>query len=109
MIRHAEMLVDWYGDESSLRQFRKHALWYLMGFPIGGEMRNQFARVSTLDELRGLVAGIDPDQPFPAEVLRTPRSHTGGPRQVQLPERWLIDRDNDQPPGRGADAIVSGG
>jgi len=43
MLRHAEMLVEWYGDESSLRQFRKHALWYLMGFPIGGEMRNQFA------------------------------------------------------------------
>lgn len=109
MIRHAEMLVEWYGDEGSLRQFRKHALWYLMGFPIGGEMRNQFARVSTLAELRELVAQVDPDEPFPIDVLRTPRSHTGGPRQVQLPEHWLADRDNDQPPGRGADAIVSGG
>lgn len=109
MTRHAEMLVDWYGDEGSLRQFRKHALWYLMGFPIGGEMRNQFARVSTLSELRELLGQIDASQPFPSDVLRTPRSHTGGPRQVHLPERWLEDRDNDQPPGGGADAIVSGG
>jgi len=109
MLRHAEMLVEWYGDESSLRQFRKHALWYLMGFPIGGEMRNQFARVSTLQELRDLVGLVDPTHPFPPDVLRTPRSHTGGPRQVMLPEFWLQNRDSDQPLSAGADSIVSGG
>ena len=109
MVRHAEMLVEWYGNEGALRQFRKHALWYLMGFPIGGEARNAFARVSTLDELRALVAEHDAAMPFPIEVLRQPRSHSGGPRAVQLPERWLEDRDNDQPPGGGADSIVSGG
>ena len=43
------------------------------------------------------------------EILRQPRSHTGGPRAVHLPEGWLSDRDNDQPPGGGADSIVSGG
>lgn len=109
MQRHAELLVDWYGNEGALRQFRKHALWYLMGFPIGGELRNRFARFNTLDELRSLVAMVDPHEPFPIEVLRKPRSHTGGPRAVQLPERWVEDRDNDQPPGGDADAIVSGG
>jgi len=109
MVRHAEMLVEWYESESSLRQFRKHALWYLMGFPIGGEARNRFARVDTLGELLGLCSQFDPDMAFPADVLRTPRSHTGGPRAVHLPEGWLDDRDNDQPPGSGAEAIVSGG
>ena len=109
MLRHAEMLVEWYGNEGSLRQFRKHALWYLMGFPIGGEARNRFARVSTLVELAELIDQHDPDAPFPPEVLRQPRSHTGGPRTVHLPEGWLQDRDNDQPPGGGADSIVSGG
>jgi len=109
MLRHAEMLVDWYGNEGALRQFRKHALWYLMGFPVGGEMRNQFARFTQLDELRSLVAQVDPAEPFPPGVLRQPRSHTGGPRAVHLPEGWLEDRDNDQPPGGGADSIVSGG
>ncbi len=109
MLRHAERLVEWYGDENALRQFRKHALWYLMGFPIGGEMRNRFARFTTLAELRSLIAEADPTEPFPPDVLRQPRSHTGGPRSVQLPDGWLDDRDNDQPPGGGADAIVSGG
>lgn len=109
MNRHAHMLVEWYGDEGALRQFRKHALWYLMGFPIGGEMRNQFARMSTLDELAELSGQLDRTALFPSDVLRQPRSHTGGPRAVHLPEGWLDDRDNDQPPGRGAEAIVSGG
>ena len=109
MLRHAEMLVEWYGNEGALRMFRKHALWYLMGFPIGGEMRNQFARFTKLDELRVLVEQADSSEPFPPGVLRQPRSHTGGPRAVHLPEGWLTDRDNDQPPGGGADSIVSGG
>jgi len=109
MVRHAHMLVEWYGNEGALRLFRKHALWYLMGFPIGGELRNQFARVSTLTELEDLANGVDPAMPFPPGVLRQPRSHTGGPRPVHLPERWLEDRDNDQPLGGGADSIVSGG
>lgn len=106
---HAEHLIEWYGTEDALRQFRKHALWYLMGFPLGGELRNRFARLSTLAELDALVAEVDPDLAFPLDVLRIPRSHTGGPRQVHLPEGWLEDRDNDQPPSRGAEAVVSGG
>lgn len=109
MIRHGEMLVDWYGNEGALRQFRKHVLWYLMGFAIGGELRNRFARLSTLAELRELCAMADSDAPFPSDVLRQPRSHTGGPRTVHLPEGWLEDRESELPPGAGADSIVSGG
>ncbi len=109
MMQHARHLVEWYEDEAALRQFRKHALWYVMGFPIGGEMRQSLARVSTLAELQGLVAQADPDMAFPIDVLRQARSHTGGPRDVHLPEGWLEDRDNDQPPASGAEAIVSGG
>ncbi|MEM7093180.1 MAG: tRNA dihydrouridine synthase DusB [Actinomycetota bacterium] len=111
MLEHARMLVDWYGSEDSLRQFRKHALWYLMGFPVGGEARNRFARVSTLAELEDLCAAVEVDLPFPADVLRQPRSHTGGPRPVHLPEGWLDreSRASAEPPARGADSIVSGG
>ena len=103
------MLVEWYEDEGALRQFRKHALWYLMGFPIGGEMRNRFARISTIAELAELCSQVDPASPFPADVLRQPRSHTGGPRPVTLPEGWLENRDSDLPLSKGAEAIVSGG
>ena len=109
MQRHARMLVEWYEDEGALRQFRKHALWYLMGFPIGGEMRNRFARISTIADLAELCSQVDPASPFPADVLRQPRSHTGGPRPVTLPEGWLENRDSDLPLSKGAEAIVSGG
>ena len=111
MVDHARMLVEWYESEGALRQFRKHALWYLMGFPIGGEMRNRFARVSTLAELESLCDAVPAELPFPVDVLRQPRSHTGGPRAVHLPDGWLdpLSRDSDQPPSRGAEAIVSGG
>ena len=109
MLEHAHMLVDWYDDEGSLRQFRKHALWYLMGFPVGGELRNRFARVSTLAELEELCAAVPQDLAFPADVLRQPRSHTGGPRPVHLPEGWLESSESAEPPSRSAEAIVSGG
>jgi len=109
MIDHAQRVVDWYGQDGSLRTFRKHALWYLMGYPIGGELRNRIARFSTVDELRDLLAGCNAHEPFPLEVLRQPRSHTGGPKPVALPEGWLDNLESDQPPGRGAEAFVSGG
>lgn len=109
MTEHARLLVEWYGSESSLRTFRKHAMWYLVGFPVGGETRRRMVRVSTLSELDDLMSGFDRSIPFPPEVLRTPRSHTGGPKPVALPEGWLEDLDSDRPPGRGADAFSSGG
>ena len=109
MLDHARMLVQWYESEGALRQFRKHALWYLMGFPVGGEMRNRFARISTIAELEELCEAVAGDLPFPADVLRQPRSHSGGPRPVHLPEGWLADRDSDQPLSRGAESVVSGG
>ena len=40
--------------------FRKHASWYLTGYPVGGELRRRFGQVSTLAELDDLVAGLDP-------------------------------------------------
>jgi len=109
MREHAAMLVDWYGDESSIRIFRKHALWYLMGFPIGGELRNRIARVESVAELVELTDRFDRAHPFPVDVLRQPRSHSGGPKPVHLPEGWTDDLDSDRPAGKGADAYVSGG
>jgi len=109
MQEHARLVVEWYGSEGALRTFRKHALWYLMGYAIGGETRNRIARIETLDELRMLLESCDPDQEFPVQVLRQPRSHTGGPKPVVVPEGWFDDLESDQPPGRGADAFVSGG
>lgn len=109
MREHADLLIEWYGDEGAIRQFRKHALWYLMGFTVGGKLRNRIARVTSRRELRELTDALDWSEPFPVGVLRQPRSHSGGPRPVHLPEGWLDDPDNPDPPGRGAESASSGG
>ena len=48
-----------------MRDLRKHMAWYLMGFPVGSELRRGFALVSSLDELDDLIAQLDHDAPFP--------------------------------------------
>lgn len=109
MMSHAQLLVEWTGTEASLRSFRKHALWYLHGFPVGGAVRREVGQVSTLGRLEDIVSGFAGDAPFPLEVLRTPRSHKSGPRPVVLPEGYLDDLDDARPPGAAAESLVSGG
>jgi nifR3 family TIM-barrel protein len=109
MLDHVRLLVEWQGSEGAVRVFRKHALWYLVGFPIGGDVRNRVARVSSVAELEGLLGDIDPTMPFPREVLRTPRSHTGGPKPVSLPDRYLENPGATDPLPEAAGAYASGG
>lgn len=109
MRQHARLLADWFGEDSGMRDFRKHTGWYLQGFPVGKDTRNALRLVKTVDELDRLVDGLDPHVPFPREVLRTPRGHTTGPRPVKLPDGWLDDLDALEPPDRLADLLVSGG
>jgi nifR3 family TIM-barrel protein len=108
MIRHAELLADYYGEASALRDFRKHTSWYLTGYPVGSEGRRALSMVSTMDELEGLLGRLDPDVTAPDEARRMPRGHTDGPRPVSLPEHWLETRDDPRPPA-GAELLVSGG
>jgi nifR3 family TIM-barrel protein len=107
MAEHARLLVDWMG-ERGIRDFRKHAGWYLTGFPVGPEARHRLANVSSLGELDDLLGRLDPTMPFPAEAGRIPRGHTQGPRRVVLPEGFLDDPDAMSLPD-GADCLVSGG
>ena len=43
-----------------MRTFRKHASWYLTGYPVGSEVRRRFAQVSSLAELDDLVGRARP-------------------------------------------------
>lgn len=108
MIRHAELLVDHFGEHMGIRLFRKHPSWYLKGFPVGPVLRDEFARVESLGLLRSLVARLDEDVPFPDEANRMVRGHSQGPRSVRLPRGFLDDREGDQL-GREAEQVVSGG
>jgi tRNA-dihydrouridine synthase len=109
MLRHAELLSHWYGsDREGVIDFRKHVAWYLKGFPIGSALRQSMAMASSLDELGGLLGLLDPEIPYPTDVLGQPRGRTNSPGRVALPEGWLDDPDDDQVPA-GAELPHSGG
>jgi nifR3 family TIM-barrel protein len=105
--RHAELLVEHDGPTKAMRDLRKHMAWYLMGFPVGSELRRGFALVSSLDELDDLIAQLDHDAPFP-EAAEGPRGRQGSPGKVTLPHGWLDDPDDPGVP-EGADLMHSGG
>lgn len=108
MRRHAELLVEARASEQfGLRHFRKHAGWYLTGFPVGGERRRQFASVSSLAGLDALIAELDPTLRLPAGADVLPRGHSQGPRPVTLPAGWLECPDDPTPP-RDADDAYGG-
>lgn len=105
---HAERLVAWNGEVSGMKSFRKHATWYLTGYPAGREVRAKASLVATLADLDTLIARLDPDAEIRPNALRAARGHTNGPRPVHLPEGWL-DLVDDPTPPEGAELLVSGG
>jgi len=94
MRRHAELLAQHLGEERGCKEFRKHISWYLKGFRAGGTLRHSLALVDSLATLDGLLARLEPDEPFPASELGAPRGRQGAPRRrLALPEGWLDDTD----------------
>lgn len=108
MLTHLALLCDSFGEEGGVRQFRKHAGWYLTGFPVGSAVRRSLALASSTAEVAALLDGLDPDLRLPAAALRIARGHTHGPRPVHLPDGWLQSVDDPTPPA-GGDLLVSGG
>lgn len=107
MRRHAELLAEHHGADKGLRELRKHIAWYLRGFPAGSDVRTALALVSTMGELDGLLAQLDPTVPFPA-AAEGPRGRQGSPGKVSLPDGWLDDPEDCAVPA-GADLMHSGG
>ena len=105
--RHGELLTLHFGEDKGMRDIRKHIAWYLHGFPAGADLRRALALVKTLAELDALLAGLDPDVPFPAAATG-PRGRQGSAASVALPEGWLADPDDCTVPA-GADVMHSGG
>ena len=107
MRRHAALLVDHMGVHKGVRDLRKHMAWYLRGFPVGSELRQQFAMVRTLDEVAALTDQLDHDAPYPPGA-EGPRGRQGSPAKVVLPEGWLDDPEDAAVPV-GAEMWHSGG
>ena len=45
---------------SRMRDFRKHTAWYMSGYPVGPEVRRRLSQISSLAELDGILAELDP-------------------------------------------------
>ncbi len=108
MVEHAVLLLDWFGPQRGIREFRKHTGWYLKGYPVGGKTRGLLSNVSSLDELESILGGIA-DAPLPPENRRVARGHTRGPQKVSLPEGWLDDPNDDALANPKGDSAASGG
>jgi nifR3 family TIM-barrel protein len=108
MVRHAQLLVDHFGDPLGINLFRKHPSWYLKGFPVGPVLRDAFARVSSVAEVTDLVGKLDAAIPFPEEANHMVRGHSHGPRPVRLPRGFLEARSGGRL-GQEAEQVVSGG
>jgi nifR3 family TIM-barrel protein len=104
--RHTELLIEHDGHDKAMRDIRKHMAWYLMGFPVGSELRRGFAMLSSMTQLDDLIAQLDDDAPFP-DAATGPRGRQGSPGKVTLPHGWLDDPDDDCVPE--AEDMHSGG
>ena len=109
MFRHAQLLVDWFGERSAMTAFRRHASWYTKGFPASSEIRGKAMTTRTLDELRQVFDGADRGQPFPPAAMRVRRGKGSGTQTVSLPDGYLADSSSSQPPPLAAESLVSGG
>jgi len=107
IVRHAELMAFYDGEAHATRDIRKHIGWYLRGFPVGGEVRSELARVETLQQLRDLLAPWS-DSPAHADDADGPRGRQGSPGKVVLPEGWLDDPEDESVP-EGAELMHSGG
>ncbi|GAB2726366.1 tRNA dihydrouridine synthase DusB [Kitasatospora kifunensis] len=109
MLRHAELLGRWMGDEQrGVVDFRKHVAWYTKGFSVGSQLRVKLATASSLGELAGLLAEVDQEQRWPAGA-DGPRGRTSGNGRVVLPEGWLDDPYDCAVPSVEAELDTSGG
>ncbi|NWO16316.1 MAG: tRNA dihydrouridine synthase DusB [Corynebacterium sp.] len=107
ILRHAELMAHYDGEAHATRDIRKHIGWYLRGFPVGGEVRSELARVESLQQLRDLLAPWA-DSPALADDADGPRGRQGSPGKVVLPEGWLDDPEDESVP-EGAELMHSGG
>ena len=109
MCDHAESLCAYMGEESGIRNFRKHATWYLTGYPVGSATRGRFAQVSSLTELHALCDDVDRAMNLVPGGERFARGHTNGPIKVVLPEGYLESRDDMVAPDDSDVVALSGG
>ncbi len=110
MVEHAKALCEHKQDEfRGVTEFRKHASWYLTGYPVGPEIRRRAAAASSIAELEDIVGPLDRDLQLVEGGARIRRGHTNGPIRVVLPDGYLDHLDDLTPPDDAEIVALSGG
>jgi nifR3 family TIM-barrel protein len=95
---HARRLSEFFGERMGVLQLRKWVGWYTKGFRGSAALRASVGQLHTLADLDALLAGLDPEEPFPMSALRASRAKSSRTQRVALPEGYLDERDDDTPP-----------
>ena len=101
--RHAEMLVEFFGELNGMRQMRKWCAWYTTGFQRSAQARAALYRVTTVAEMAAIFDRLDPTEPFPLATVRHNRVKDNRVQRVTLPHGYLSSRDDDTPPAEPDD------
>lgn len=57
--RHAQLQMEVKGEYIGMREMRKHAAWYLAGFPHAARLRKQACEMERLEDLERLIESIE--------------------------------------------------
>lgn len=55
ILRHGEMMLDFKGEYTGMREMRKHVAWYTYGYPNSSRLRGQINEVETMDDFKTLL------------------------------------------------------
>lgn len=55
ILRHGEMLLEYKGEYTGIREMRKHIGWYTAGFPHSSKLRAKTNELGSMEELRELL------------------------------------------------------
>ena len=58
ILRHAEMLIDYKGEFTGIREMRKHTAWYVSGLPHATDIRNRINYVESYEEMKKLLTEV---------------------------------------------------
>jgi tRNA-dihydrouridine synthase len=110
MLEHARMLCAYKNDaERGVVEFRKHASWYLTGYPVGPDVRRRAAQASSITELEEILGALDRSARLVEGGARLKRGHTNGPIKVVLPEGYLEHLEDLSVPDDNDVVSLSGG
>jgi len=55
ILRHANLILEYKGEYTGMREMRKHVAWYTSGYPGSAKLRNRINEIETLGDLEKLL------------------------------------------------------